>query len=267
MAARTRPPYLTRLARKIRRAPGSRSNVARTAWRALALTVLDRPLGDVQRWEQRFCSQNGEDGVLDAIFRVVGTTNRYYVEFGTENGDQCCTRWLAEARGWHGLLMDGDHDRPEINLHREFITAENINALFARYGVPDAFDLLVIDIDGNDYWVWQRLDARYQPRVVVIEYNASVPPPARRTIAYDPAFTWAGTDYHGASLSALEALGASRGYALVGCDSAGVNAFFVQDSLLGSRLRRLTAAAAYRPAAFDEFDAGHPHDARAMIEV
>jgi len=105
------------------------------------------------------------------------------------------------------------------------VTAENINDLLQKYEVPVSFDLLSIDLDGNDYWVWRAV--RRRPRVVVIEYNAHIGPADSRVIAYDPAFRWAGTDYFGASLRALRDLGQQKGYALVYCESTGTNAFFV----------------------------------------
>jgi hypothetical protein len=231
------------------------------------LKLLDRPIDGLWPYERRVFSQHGDDGILDAIFQVIGTTNRYYVEFGTQAGDERNTRFLAERRGWAGLLMDGGFEDSAINLHREFITAENINDLFAKYGVPREFDLLSIDIDGNDYWVWRSLSAGCRPRVVVIEYNASRGPRERRTIAYDPSFVWNESDYFGASLAALEQLGRSKGYRLIGCDSMGVNAYFVRSDLLGDRIVPKTAEQAYRSPVYGPLKRGHPPDPeRTMIE-
>lgn len=194
-----------------------------------------RRIDDLRRFERRWFSQNGEDGILRIIFETIGVTNRFCVEFGVEDGRQCNTRYLLEKAGWSGLRMDGaDHDLRFGPVRKEFITAENICALFAKYAVPPEFDLLSIDIDGNDYWVWRAIEG-YSPRVVVIEYNASLAPDQSRTIRYDPAFQWDGTSYFGASLRALAKLGRSKGYTLVGCESQGVNAFFVRDDLIGER--------------------------------
>ena len=103
--------------------------------------------------------------------------------------------------------------------------------LLAKYDIPQHFDLLSIDIDGNDYWIWDAITAT--PRVVVIEYNSSILPPQRKSITYNPTFRWDGTEYYGASLSALEALGRRKGYRLLYCDARGVNAFFVLTELCG----------------------------------
>ncbi|MGE0607022.1 MAG: hypothetical protein AB7O62_08005 [Pirellulales bacterium] len=182
--------------------------------------------------ESRTYSQNGEDGVLDRLFEVLGTTNRFCVEFGVGPGArQCNTRRLREQDGWTGLLMDCAVEPNHPFIRQENITAESINEVFARHQVPDEFDLLSIDIDGNDYWVWKALDARYRPRVLVMEYNASVPPTQSRTIEYDPSFSWGGTDYFGASLLALARLSRRKGYTLAYCESRGINAFFVRSDI------------------------------------
>lgn len=203
---------------------------ARADWRRLRAVLGRGPISDLTPFEKRYSSQNGEDGILEAIFAVIGTTNRFCVEFGVGDGRVCNTRRLLE-RGWTGLRMDPE-DPPGEGIRREFVTAENIEGLFAKYGVPPVFDLLSVDVDGNDYWLWKAI-AAYRPRAVVVEYNATVPPSESRTIPYDPAFRWDGTDYFGASLRALEKLGREKGYVLVGCDSRGVNAFFVDAALAG----------------------------------
>jgi hypothetical protein len=199
--------------------------------------------------ERREYSQNGEDGILHAIFAHIGTTNRFYVEFGAEDGMQCNTRYLRLHRGWTGLLMDGTHENTSMNLHKAFITAENIEGLFLQYGVPCSFDLLSIDIDGNDYWVWKAI-RNYHPRVVVIEYNAHIPPTESRTIPYDPSFRWDGSDYYGASLLALQKLGEHKGYRLLGTDRNGVNAFFIQESLVRDAFQPPPLPALFHPPAF-----------------
>ena len=88
---------------------------------------------DLARFEKKIYSQNGEDGVLQKIFTLIGTTNKYYVEFGVEDGRECNTRILRGS--WTGLLMDGGYEDLEINLHQEFITAENVVDLFKKYDV------------------------------------------------------------------------------------------------------------------------------------
>jgi hypothetical protein len=190
-------------------------------------------------------SQHDEDGILHEIFKRVGTTNRYFVEFGVGDGLENCTLYCL-LKGWNGAWIDGSADcadRVETHLRslltdgqlrmkHSFITAENIETLFAELGVPAEFDLLSVDIDLNDYWVWKAIE-RYSPRVVTIEYNASYRDEVSCVVPYVPTATWDATNYGGASLKALEELGRAKGYCLVGCNYTGVNAFFVRADLVG----------------------------------
>ncbi|MBD1849419.1 FkbM family methyltransferase [Leptolyngbya sp. FACHB-711] len=134
-----------------------------------------------------------------------------------------------------------------LTVVNQFITVENINDLFVQNGFEGEIDLLCIDIDGNDYHVWNAIES-VSPRVVVIEYNDKFHPPVNWTIAYNPAHEWRGTDYFGASLKALEILGLKKGYRLVGSNLAGVNAFFVREDLVGDRFAApFTAENDYHP--------------------
>jgi len=203
-------------------------------WRQSEVTLFQ-----LEQYESSVYSQNGEDGLLARIFDVLGTTNRYFVEFGTgRDGRERNTRLLEEKHGWQGLLMDVCAEENHPRVRKEKITAENINDLFSKYEVPGEFDLLSIDIDGNDYWVWAAIDSRYCPRVLVMEYNASFAPPARKAIAYDLDFRWNRTDYFGASLAALEDLNRQKGYTLVYCERRGINSFYIRDDLLPENCRR-----------------------------
>ena len=101
------------------------------------------------------CLQTGEDGIVSAAFDCIGTTDKYYVEFGVEDGTECTTRLLRERFGWRGLMMDGSHENKTINLNKEWMTSSNIVSLFAKHGVPREFDHMTIDIDLNTLWVMQ----------------------------------------------------------------------------------------------------------------
>jgi hypothetical protein len=108
-------------------------------------------------------------------------------------------------------------------------------------------DLLSIDIDYNDYWVWKAVDVA-NPRVVVIEYNAALRPPMSLVVPYDPTRSWDGSNYFGASLEALVRLGRTKGYRIVGCNFSGANAFFVRDDLCADHfLDPPTAEEHYEP--------------------
>lgn len=218
--------------------------------------LMHFPLNNLHRFARRIpfierheYSQNGEDGIITAIFAMIGTTNKFFVEFGVEDGMECNSRYLMKHKGWTGLLMDGANENSCMNLHREFITAEDIEFLFAKYNVPREFDLLSIDIDGNDYWVWKAI-RQYTPRVVIVEYNSCIPFAPAVTIPYEPRFQWDKTGYYGASLSALVTLGNEKGYTLVGTDPHGVNAFFVRQDLAEGKFMMQSPQIIYRSAAF-----------------
>jgi hypothetical protein len=146
-----------------------------------------------------------------------------------------------------GLLTDRAAD---VKIVQSFITADNVNDVFRQHGSTGEIDLLSIDIDGNDYWVWKAINS-VNPRVVVIEYNAVFGWERAVTIPYDPNYMWsrAGFDLHrtGASLAALTSLGRMKGYSLVGCGAHGVNAFFVRDDLAVRCFERLAPEQAYYP--------------------
>jgi len=197
-------------------------------------------LEDLERYESSVYSQSGEDGVLRRIFDCIGERSRFYVEFGAADGYYVSnTAHLRVDRGWTGLLLDGG-DRPptDARVEQAFVTAENVEALFEKFGVPTEFDLLSIDIDGNDYWVWEAIE-RFTPRVVVIEYNIFFPLDVAVTVPYDAHREWDETTYHGASLGALRKLGARKGYSLVYTDTWAPNAFFVRSEELPAAERDL----------------------------
>ncbi|QUC64796.1 hypothetical protein NsoK4_00460 [Nitrosopumilus sp. K4] len=227
---------------------------------------------DINFFEKTIYSQNGEDGIIEFIFSQIGTTNKFFVEFGVNDGTICNTRYLFEKNKWDGLMMD---DLPENQPHikKEFITAENINQLFEKYKVPKHFDLLSIDVDYNDYWVWKAITG-YYPRVVIIEYNSSIPPNESKTVPYSATTKWDKnnkTNYFGASLLALKKLGFQKGYTLVGCDSRGINAFFIKNELTKGRKIEKDIKKIYRPPKYgvriNGILAGHPPSSNKMINV
>jgi hypothetical protein len=172
-------------------------------------------------------------------------TNRYFIEFGCGNGTENCTRYLLEHAGWRGLRIEGDGesvraaieqvDTSQITILERFINRENIASIFAKAQVPEEPDLLVIDIDGNDYWIWEQISKHYQPRVLVMEYNPYFGHDGYWIMPYDAKHTWDGTNWYGASLAALVDLNLKLGYTLVTCDSFGVNAFFVRNDVLNDQ--------------------------------
>jgi len=187
---------------------------------------------DLSESELSIYSQNGEDGIIARIFNEIGTNSRFCVEFGATDGITNSNTYLLRLQEWQAVLLDRMYEKKEFSLFKEFIIAENITDLFMKYGVPFDFDLLSIDIDYNDFYVWKSLDAQFNPAVVVIEYNATHLPSEDKVVKYQPYFCGGGTNYYGASILAMYNLGRSKGYSLVYADSNGVNLFFIRDDIL-----------------------------------
>ena len=175
-------------------------------------------------------------------------------------------------QGWSGLWIDGNEKSIQeavekfkdysVKIFHRFITKENIEHTFKEAEVPVELDLLSIDIDGNDYWIWQQLK-NYRARVVVIEYNAKFIPPVKWVMPYNPHHTFDGTSYFGASLQSLTELGNQMGYKLVVCDSMGVNAFFVREDLAQNKFTHLDGGSDYHYCApkYRALFFGHPSGA------
>lgn len=226
----------------------------------------------LNKHEYQVFSQNGEDGILQEIFTRIGSTNRYFIEFGVENGLECNSTNLL-YKEWSGLWIEGNPDScsqisrrfkdiidaGRLQIQNAFINAENIESLFDKASAPTEPDLLSIDIDYNDYHVWKAI-TKYKPRVVVIEYNSVFRPDTHFVVKYNPNRMWDSTSYFGASLLALEQLGKEKGYCLVGCVFTGSNAFFVREDLVGDLFEApYSAENHYEPNRdFLYYKAGHP---------
>ena len=132
-----------------------------------------------------------------------------------------------------GQLSKRWEEYPQVRAAQSAVTSRNFQQLLAEHEVPREFDLLSIDIDGNDYWVWNSL-IDWRPRVVVIEYNAFHLPPKKWVMQENDNHRWNGTTYFGAAFTSLRNLGRAKGYTVVGTDPRGVNMFFVRTDCLPS---------------------------------
>lgn len=208
------------------------------------------------RYEYQVNSQNGEDGIIAEIFARIGTTDRFFVEIGVGDGLENNSAYLL-VQGWCGRWFEGSSADVEkiraasppsqLSVVQAIVTAENVETLLRDQGIPEVFDFLSIDIDGNDYWVWRAIE-HFRPRVVAIEYNGHYPPPIRCVQKYDPHKVWDNSTYFGASLKSLEILGTAKGYNLVGCNIHGINAFFVRADLCADKFAApYTAENHYEP--------------------
>jgi hypothetical protein len=201
-----------------------------------------------------YLAQNDEDGLLLALFKRIGTTDRRFVEIGCGmNGGN--SGFLAQECGWRGVMIDGRPDAIEkvtvrftghhVTPRLARVSRENVNELLVEHGMTGELDLLCIDIDGNDYWVWDAISA-CRPRVVGIEYNWLFGASRAVTIPYDANFDLAASGtrgYRGASLAALVHLASRKGYRLVATER--VNAFFVRNDV-GPQIPALDTSSGYR---------------------
>lgn len=217
--------------------------------------------------EFRVFSQWGEDGIIQYLLEHVAVERRLFVEFGVENYTESNTRFLLTNNQWAGLIIDGSSENIDyirrdpiywatnLKAVHSFITKDNINELLVSNGMLGDIGLLSVDIDGNDYWVWQAIDT-ISPRIVICEYNGHFGPIAEVTTPYESTFVRDTAHfskiYYGASIAALCSLATTKGYSLVASNSAGNNIFFVRNDLLGE-LPVLSPTSAYQRAHFREF--------------
>ncbi|MGA9996660.1 MAG: hypothetical protein WBP93_14680 [Pyrinomonadaceae bacterium] len=205
---------------------------------------------NLRETEFKVFSQFGDDGIIQYLVEniPVAFEQQSFIEFGVENYTESNTRFLLLNNNWRGLVMDGSEAqvsyiksdqiywKHDLTAVQSFITTDNINRIISEHNFAGEIGLLSIDIDGNDYWVWKAIDA-VSPFVVIVEYNSVFGYEHEITIPYDPAFNR--TQAHpsnlfwGCSLKALVMLAERKGYAFVGSNSAGNNAYFVRKDKLG----------------------------------
>jgi hypothetical protein len=250
------------------------STISRAA--ALSETELEgdrnaRTQGDRSRLEwsgYKVYSQSDEDGIIAEIFRRIGTKHRTFVEFGCEVGLENNTRLLLQ-QGWRGLWIEGYPDYvPAVRANfaeqiaagrltfvEGYVNRDNINDLISNAGFRGEIDFLSIDIDSNDYHVFESIDV-INPRVVCLEHNQNYPPGESWIMPYNPAYRWdskSGIVDYGASISAFVDLAARKGYRLVGCGLYSPNGFYVRDDLLADHFSRpFSAERLFNPLVYEK---------------
>lgn len=203
--------------------------------------------GNVQDAEFKVFSQFGDDGIIQYLVHHLKIETKTFIEFGVENYTESNTRFLLMNNNWKGLVIDGSKENVDYikndNIYWKydltavcaFVDRENINKIFLENNFSGEIGLLSIDIDGNDYWVWDAINV-INPAIVIVEYNSLFGPKAKVSTPYDAAFQRTKAHYSnlyfGASLAALCSLAEHKGYAFVGSNSAGCNAFFVKRKLI-----------------------------------
>jgi hypothetical protein len=250
-----------------KRIPESITKMQEALGRVELRQVQSLPADKLNEAEFKVYSQWGEDGIIQHILKYVPIDNKVFIEFGVENYIESNTRFLLINNKWSGLVLDGNKEHIEYikkdmsvywahNLKAEhvFITKDNINDTIVKNGIPKDIGLLSIDIDGNDYWIWEAI-SEVKPRIVICEFNALFGPIDKVSIPYKEDFVrdsfHYSNIYYGASLAALEFLGKQKGYALVGINSTGNNAFFVGYEY-SKNFTILTSAEAFRTPQFRE---------------
>jgi hypothetical protein len=186
-------------------------------------------------YKKNVFSQSGEDGIIDKILDILPFSDHWCVEFGAWDGVRLSnTRHLILSKGFSAVLIEGDRRR-FLELKNNYIQTEdrvipiqsfvgfgdhdNLDEILEQTPIPQDFDLLSIDIDGNDYHVWKRVE-HYQPKIVVVEFNPTIPTEVRFVQPADPSVN------QGSSLLSFVELGKEKGYELI-CVLP-LNAFFVR---------------------------------------
>ena len=218
-------------------------------WRTLALT--GQPLPNRLGQGARIFSQFEEDGLLLYLDAVLELEPKIFIDIGSSNGINSNCANLALNMGWHGLFIDGNkagiagrkfyENHPDTTLFppvfvEAFITRDNINKLILDAGFSGTVGIMSIDIDGNDYWIWEAVNA-VDPAVVVIETHIEF---GMRDIVvpYDADYVYPGghPDYFSASPVAMVKLAKRKGYRLVGANRYGFNLIFVKRGLHEARV-------------------------------
>lgn len=224
---------------------------------------------DLSLFEYKIFSQNGEDGITmklcELIYDYGNNHNKFYVEFGVQNGSECNTRILRENYNWKGLQMDGGNENNLINLKREFITKENVVELFIKYNVPQNINVLSVDIDFNDFYCLKEILKNYVCDIIICEYNATHLAHEDKIIIYNKNGMWDNSNYFGASLLSLDKLGKKYNYSLVYCNKNGVNCFFIHNDIIknkGLQFKNLgDIEKIYKPAGYGNGpNGGHSRD-------
>jgi hypothetical protein len=212
-------------------------------------------LPDIRTTGFKVFSQFEEDGILLYLFSLIGEGTKTFVEIGANDGINSNCSNLAIHFGWSGLFFEGDARlikrgrkfyakiptpyHPKPTYIQAIITRENINELITQGGLSGDIELLSIDIDGNDYWVWDAITV-IRPKVVIIETHTEFGT-NNIVVPYDPSYMYPGKHpiYHGASVIAMNKLAEKKGYRLVAASDLGINQVFLRNDLAADELKTI----------------------------
>lgn len=167
--------------------------------------------------------RSGDHGEIEAINYILekqDIDSGHIVEIGAWDGIKHSNIYHLIQNGWSGTLIEMDPDKfKELTINME---PYDVDCVCDKVSLEDNctindiidrdFDIFSLDIDGNDYWVWKSLARK--PKIVIAEYNSNWD--RETSISYDPNHMWDGSQYFGASASAMRRLGNNLGYDLVG---------------------------------------------------
>lgn len=220
--------------------------------------LRNRQLPDIRTTGFKVFSQFEEDGLLLFLFSLIGEGSKTFIEIGANDGINSNCSNLAVHFGWSGLFFEGDPElirrgrkfyskiptpyHPKPTYVQAIITRENINELITANGLAGDIELLSIDIDGNDFWVWDAITV-VNPKVVIIETHTEFGT-NDLVVPYDPNYMYPGKHpiYHGASVIAMNKLAERKGYRLVGASDLGINQIFLRNDLLPNELPAIDPA-------------------------
>lgn len=218
-------------------------------------------------YEFKVFSQSGEDGIIQYLVSNLEIKNKTFIEFGVEDFYEANCRFLLMKDNWNGFVIDGSSKNIRrlrrsyfcwqypLQCRAAFITRENVDSILAESGFDSEVGILSVDIDGVDYHVLSALK-NWKPSILIAEYNAIFGSERAVTVPYDPSFSRTPKHhsnlYYGASLPALLNLVGERGYALVGTNSTGNNAFFVRRNLLNEVVREIALTDCFKESRFRE---------------
>jgi len=217
--------------------------------------------------EFKVFSQFGDDGIIQWLVNNLDIPNKTFIEFGVEDYRESNTRFLIMNDNWSGFVMDGDQQNVSRIVNSEyywkhelftkcaFIDCSNINDLIASCPFDKDIGILHIDLDGNDYWIWKEINI-ISPIILILEYNSVFGINRAISVPYDSGFMRTKAHYSnlywGASLRALHTLSTDKGYSLIGCNSAGNNAYFVRNDKLNDVVRMTSLENGYVTSKFRE---------------
>jgi hypothetical protein len=194
-------------------------------------------LPDLLRFRRNVYSQNGEDGVLRELLRRLNIEDGWFCEFGAWDGKYLSNSYLLLQNGWKGVMIEGDpqryldlqetaaHSGGRLHTICRFVGhhegVDSLDSLLSQTPIPSDFDVLSIDVDGLDYFIWEALE-HYSPKIVIIEVNSHFPPGVEHVEAGENPTS---------SFSSMVKLGLKKGYIPVIHTG---NIFFVRKDIIQS---------------------------------